>query len=138
MTWSDIPRNPTPKALRQFSAAWLVFFLVIGAHQYLKRDHHTLGLVLAVLSLVFGIPGLAKPAVVRWLFVTWMTLAFPIGWAISQLMLAVMFYLLLTPLAFLFRLQGRDPLARKPNPNRPSFWEPKPNPRDVRSYFRQY
>jgi hypothetical protein len=138
MTWSDIPRSPTSRALRQFAAAWLVFFLAFGAHQYLVRGHHTVGVVVATLAVVFGGLGLARPAAVRWLFITWMVLAFPIGWAISQIMLAVMFYLLLTPVAILFRFQGRDPLARKPAPNRDSFWDPKPAPQDVRSYFRQY
>jgi len=31
MTWSDLPTNPSQKVLRQFSAAWLVFFLAVGA-----------------------------------------------------------------------------------------------------------
>jgi hypothetical protein len=138
MNWSDIPRNPTSRALRQFAAAWLVFFLAFGAHQYFVHSHHLAGAILAALAVVFGSLGLANPSAIRWLFVTWMVLAFPIGWAISQVMVAVMFYLLLTPVAFLFRLRGRDSLARKPAHNRPSFWEPKSTPSDVRSYFRQY
>jgi hypothetical protein len=138
MKWSDLPTNPTPRALRQFAAAWLVFFLVVGAQQYFRRGHHEIGLALGVMAVVFGVLGLAKPLAVRWLFVTWMVLAFPIGWLVSQVMLLLMFYLLLTPVALLFRIRGRDPLARKPAPNRASFWEPKKMPDDVRSYFRQY
>ena len=53
-------------------------------------------------------------------------------------MLALMFYLLLTPIALIFRLQGRDLLARKSAPNRSTFWTAKQTPQDVRSYFRQY
>ncbi len=138
MTWSNIPTNPTPKVLRQFSAAWLVFFLAIGARQYFARGHHQLGVALGVGAIIVGGLGLLKPAAVRWLFVSWMVLAFPIGWLISQIMLALMFYCLLTPSAFVFRLRGRDLLARKPAPERRSFWTPKVTPQDVRSYFRQY
>jgi hypothetical protein len=138
MHWTDIPRNPSAKTLRQFAAAWLVFFLAFGAHQYVVRHHHLPGAVLGVMAVTLGLLGLIKPVAVRRLFIAWMVLAFPIGWLISQVMLLLMFYLLITPVALLFRLQGRDPLARKPAPERVSFWAPKKLPEDVRSYFRQY
>ncbi len=138
MTWADIPFRPTLKALRQFAAAWLVFFLAFGAHQYLARGHHPTGVVLMVLAVVVGTTGLLRPAAIRWLFVGWMVLAFPIGWAISQLVLVLMFYLILTPVAVFFRLRGRDPLCRKRSSQRQSFWTPKQTPLDVRRYFRQY
>ncbi len=138
MTWADIPFRPTRKALRQFAAVWLVFFLAFGAHQYLARSHHEVGFVLMVLAVAVGIVGLLRPAAIRWLFVGWMVVAFPIGWTISQLMLVLMFYLILTPVAVLLRLRGRDPLCRKRAPDRPSYWAPKQRPLDVRSYLRQY
>lgn len=138
MTFADLPRNPSAKTLRQFAAAWLVFFLAFAAHQYFGKDHHRTGIVLGALAVVIGGLGLIKPAAVRWIFVGWMVLAFPIGWLISLMMLVLMFYLLVTPVALFFRLRGRDLLARKPAPNRPSFWVPKQTPADLRSYFRQY
>ena len=104
MTWSDIPFRPTAKALRQFAAAWLIFFLALGAYQYLVRRHLAVGLVLMGLALVIGLLGLVRPAAVRWLFVGWMVVAFPIGWVISLVMLLVMFFGLITPVAVFFRL----------------------------------
>jgi hypothetical protein len=138
MTWSDLPTNPSPKVLRQFSAAWLVCFLALGARQYFGRGHNQAGLTFGATAVVIGLLGLAKPAAVRWIFVSWMVIAFPIGWAISQITLALMFYGLLTPIAFLFRLQGRDLLSRKPAPERNTYWTLKPTPQDIHSYFRQY
>src|SRR5260370_29160003 len=138
MTWRDIPRNPAGKTLRQFAGAWLVFFLAAGAHRYFVRGQHGIGLALGVMAAAVGVLGLARPAAVRWLFITCMALAFPIGWLVSQVMLLLMFYLIITPVSLLFRARGRDPLARKPAPGRASFWRPKPTPQDVRSYFRQY
>ena len=138
MTWSDIPLNPAEKTLRQFAAAWLVFFLGSGAHQYLVRGHHRLGLALGAAALSFGILGLIKPVKIQWLFTSCMRLAFPIGWLVSQLMLLLMFYCLITPVAVFFRFRGRDVLGRKPNPDQASFWLPTTPPTDVRGYFRQY
>ena len=138
MRWSDLPIHPTPRVLRQFAAAWLVFFLILGAHQFLARGHQQWGAVLMILAGLVGLPGLIKPGVVRWPYVVSMVMAFPIGWVISQLMLALMFYGIITPVALLFRIRGRDALGRKPAPDRPTYWTPVQPPRDVRSFFRQY
>src|SRR6266576_617914 len=138
VNWSDIPKNPTAKALRQFAAAWLVFFLAVAAHQYFKRGHHQLGIALGVCAIVIGFPGLVRPAAVRWIFVTWMVLAFPIGWLVSQVMLLLMFYGLITPVALIFRLRRRDNLRLSRPANPSTYWFPKQTPKDVRSYLRQY
>jgi hypothetical protein len=138
MKWSEIPFHPTPRVLRQFAGAWLVFFGAIGLHQGLGRGHPQLGLALGVAAVGVGGLGLLRPAAVRWIFVGWMVVAFPIGWLISQVMLALLFYGMLTPVALLFRLKGRDLLHRRPAPHPATFWIHKETPQDMRRYFRQY
>ncbi len=117
MKWSELPLNPTPRVLRQFSAAWLVVFIVLA----LKNHHSTTGYVLAGIALI-GILGLIKPPAVRWLFVTATVAAFPIGWLVTQVALLVMFYLILTPLALIFRWCGRDKLQLKQPSGHESLW----------------
>ena|ERR1051326_2432370 len=138
MKWGDIPFDPTRKMLRQFAAAWLVFLLAAGAHQSLARGRHQLGLVMMVLAVVVGVLGLVCPSAIRWLFIGLMVLAFPIGWVVTQVMLALMFYVVITPVALVFRLMGRDPLHRKPDGGKVSYWTDKETPEDPRTYFRQY
>ncbi len=138
MRWSEIPKDPGNKSLRQFAAAWLVCLLLAGTHQYLARGHHQAGLALGFVGLGVGGLGLVKPRSIRGLFVLSLRLTFPIGWVVSQLMLLLMFYCLITPVALIFRLKGRDLLSRKPAPDRTTFWVPAAQQREVRSYFRQY
>jgi hypothetical protein len=138
MKWSDLPLKPTARALRQFAGAWLILFLAAGVHRYVVRGQHEVGIAVGVMAVVIGVLGLIRPAAVRWLFVGATVLAFPIGWVVSQIMLAVMYYLIITPLAVWFRIRGRDLLSRKPAPNCPSFWTPKHTPEDMGAYFRQY
>ena len=138
MKWSDVPRNPTPRTLRQFAGAWLIFFLCWAAWLGLKKSHTNLGVTLGVIALVGGIGGLVRPPLLRWIFVGWMMLAFPIGWLVSLLMLAILFYGVFTPTALLLRLLGRDALNLKRPPDGTSLWLRKETPLDVRSYFRQY
>ena len=82
--------------------------------------------------------GLVVPRAVRPIFVAWMVLAFPIGWAISNVVLVALFYGLFTPIGALFRLIGRDPLRLRPQPAGATYWVEKPQAEDARRYFQQF
>ena len=138
MQWSDIQFHPPLKTLRQFAGLWLVFFGGLAAWQGIVSGHGTLALALAALALTIGPLGLLWPRLIRPVYVGWMVLAFPIGWTVSQAMLAVMFYGLFTPIGLLFRLIGRDPLHRARRPDLETYWTPKPSPTDPRRYFKQF
>jgi len=138
MKWSGLPLQPSAKALRQFAGAWLVFFSLLGLHQWLGKGRPEIGLGLCIMAVVIGVAGLIRPPAIRWIFAGWMVLAFPIGWVISQLTLVVLFYGIITPVAIFFRLRGRDLLSRKPAPERTTFWIDKTTPTDVRTYLNQY
>ncbi len=124
--------------LRQFAGASLVFFGLLAAHQTWARSRPALGLVLAGVGLAVGTVGLLWPRAVRWLFVGWMALAFPIGWLISQITLVVLFYGLFTPVALFFRLRARDLLRRKAPSGQATFWVERGPSQDLHRYFRQY
>jgi Saxitoxin biosynthesis operon protein SxtJ len=138
MQWSDIPFDPPRTMLRQFAGLWLVFFVGIALWQGLARGHVVQGLVIALIAVTIGPLGLVRPDWMRWIYVGWMVLAFPIGWTVSQVMVAVMFFGLFTPIGLLFRLIGRDPLHRVRTPERTSYWSPKSTPADLRRYFKQF
>lgn len=138
MQWSDIPFHPPTKTLRQFGGLCLLFFGAIAAWQGLVKGHATAAIVFGVLALTLGPIGLIRPAWVRPIFVGWMVLAFPIGWTVSRLILALMFYGLFTPVALIFRLLGRDSLNRRRRPDLDTYWTPKPPSAGPRSYFKQF
>ncbi len=137
MTWNEMPRNPSKGTLRQFGAIWLVFFLLLAAYQGLVRHRPALGLVLALLAVAVGGLGLIAPMAIRVVFVRWTMLVFPVGWVVSRVALALMFFAILTPLAAILRLTRRDPLQRRPPTDQPSLWAPKATHRDLRRYFGQ-
>lgn len=137
MHWSDIPWHPSKRLLRQFAGLWLIFFAGLACHEAFWRDRPILALVFAVLAAIFGPLGLIRPKAIRWLFVGWMVLAFPIGWTVSHLLLAILFYGVFTPVALCFRLMGRDVLCRQSRPGQGTYWTPKASVTDLRGYFRQ-
>ena len=88
--------------------------------------------------MVVGTVGLSRP---RWLapiFTTWMMLIYPIAWLMSNLLLAIVFYGLVTPLGLLFRLLKRDALDRRWHKDQDSYWSDKTMPDDSSRYLRQY
>ncbi len=138
MQWSDISFAPPSRTLRQFAGMWTLFFGGLACWQGLVRDNTTVAWILAGLALAVGPLGLIKPQAIRLVFVGAMLLAFPIGWLVSRVILALIFYGLITPVGLVLRLTRRDPLCRGYRPDLESYWQPKPMPTDVRSYFRQF
>jgi hypothetical protein len=138
MQWSDTTFKPSARTLRQFAGLWIVFFGVLAAWQGLVRGHTAAATVFATLAVTVGPLGWLRPQLIAPIYVGWMVMAFPIGWAVSHLLLALLFYAIFTPLALVFRLLGRDPLQRRRPPDRDSYWTEKPATNDPRRYFKQF
>lgn len=138
MQWSDISLAPPAKTLRQFAILCLGFFGSMALWQGLVRERYTLAAVLGVAAITIAGLGLTRPDGLRWLYVSWMVLAFPLGWFVSQFVLLTIFVVVFTPVAVLFRLLGRDALCRRFDPAAPTYWSPKPAPADPRNYLHQY
>jgi len=138
MRWSDIPFAPSSRTLRQFAGLWLAFFGAIACWQAFTSGNSILIFGLAVLAVAIGVPGLIKPLWIRPIYVGWMVLTFPIGWTISHILLAIIYYGVFTPIGLVFKLMGRDALRLLPRPNETTYWVPKCMPVDVRSYFKSF
>ena len=136
MQWSDIQFSPTDRILRQFAGILLLVFGLLAGFEAVVRQRPQLALVYAVIALTIGPLGLLWPRAVRPIFIGWCVLAFPIGWLVSTTILALMFYGLFMPIAFFFRVIGRDLLARRRRDVQ-TYWTQKPAARELREYFRQ-
>jgi len=62
----------------------------------------------------------------------------PLGLALTALLLGLVFYLLLTPLALVLRALGRDTLGRRLRPDTASYWEDLEQGEDPEQPFRLY
>jgi CHASE2 domain-containing sensor protein len=70
-----------------------------------------------------GVTGLAIPAAARFLHAGWMGLASVLGFIHSHIILGLVFFLILTPLAWLRRLSADDPLQRRKGLRKSHFVE---------------
>ncbi len=137
MQWSDLPLAPSPRMLRQFAGLWIVILGGLACWQGLLRERPVLGAVLGVAAITVGALGLIRPSAVRPIFVALTVATFPVGWVLTRVGLAAVFFGLFAPLAIVFRLAERDVLVLRRPCDRASYWEPKPPPAGARSYFHQ-
>jgi hypothetical protein len=138
MQWSEVVARPSPKLLRQFAGLFLGVFLALAGWRVWQGQADAWAAALATLALAVGIAGLVHPPAVRFIYTGWMIVAFPIGWTISRLALALMFFAVITPVALFFRIVARDDLQLRRGDRDASYWRPKHGPEAVRQYLRQF
>jgi hypothetical protein len=72
------------------------------------------------------------------LYVVLMLVAVPIGFVISHVLIAFVFYVVMTPIGLVFRLTGRDAMSRRRDRGIASYWHDRGAPRPASSYFKLY
>ncbi|HEV3137920.1 MAG TPA: SxtJ family membrane protein [Pirellulales bacterium] len=138
MALIEINRNPTTREIRQFALLWLPAFCFLAAGWLGYRLAWPAAAGLVACGLVSAVVGVFRPRWMRIVLMGWMWAAFPIGWTVSHLLMASIYYLVVTPIGWLMRLAGRDPLARKFDHTADTYWTPRAKEVDPARYFRQF
>lgn len=93
-----------------------------------------LGGVGATLGLIFWLwPWLARPG-----YVVWYAVACAIGFVVGNGALVAIYFLLLTPVAWVMRALGRRPLGRGLDRGAATYWREAPPPAAPERYYRQF
>lgn len=136
--------KPSTTQLRQFG--WIALFgfpivSVLILWNWLDWQPNAVIYTLWGLAAVCGLLALTVPSLLNPLYVLMMVVAFPIGFVLSHILLRLIYYLVFTPMALIFKLKGRDAMNRKLEPERDSYWEDHKDvaqPRSPASYLRLY
>ena len=125
----------TKKELREFGIVMGCFFGILGGLLFLR---HRPFVWAACASAAFFLPGFLFPSALKPLQKVWMTIAVLIGFVMSRVILTVLFFLVLSPLAIVSRLFGKKHLDlsfRKPDS---TYWNPVKSQTEKECYERQY
>jgi hypothetical protein len=130
--------QPSERDLRVFAVGQAVVFALVCSGWIRRGGSLTVAVILGICSTAVAVFGLARPKQIRVLYLAWMILVFPIGWLVTQGLLAATFLLLIVPLGFLLRCFGIDPLSRRFENRQPSYWVKRRPMPPATQYFRQF
>lgn len=134
----EINFHPPKRDLKIFAVLLIAFFSMVAGWLYWKHDAPTAALIVFVAAVVVGTVCYVSPTISRYVYVGWMIAVFPIGWVVSHVLLAVIFYGVFTPFGLAMRLFGRDPMQRRFDPAATTYWVRRGEPPKPEQYFRQF
>ncbi len=140
--------KPDLRQLRWFGLFCIIGFGGVGTwiffQQHLFGMHMeettatTTARVLWAVAGACGLLGFLWPAGLRPVYVMLTAISLPIGFVLSHVLMAAIYYLILTPVGLFFRIIGRDPLDRKLDRSATSYWVAREPVKDVARYYRQF
>ena len=131
--------NPSARELRWFAGLLIPFFGFIAGLWWLRTGQTTGPIAMASVASVIGLVGLVAPSAIRRVYVAWMIAVWPIGWVVSHVLLAVIFFAVITPIGLFLRAIGRDPMRKTFDRFAKTYWITRPAEEpDSQQYFRQF
>ena len=115
-----------PAHLRKFGLTMGAAFAIFGG-LFFWRDH-TAAPYLFIIAAAFLLLAAVAPKALKPIQMIWMTLATVLGWVMTRVLLAIVFFIGITPIAFIARVVGKRFLDLKFDPDRESYWEKRETP----------
>ena len=135
----EINRNPSRRELLVFGALLAVFSAVSGLVTHFAWDSPVAARCIWIGGAGLSLLHLGVPPLRRGIYLGWMYAVFPIGWTVSHVLLAIVYFVVVTPTGLLLRLFGYDAMSRRGgSEGRTSYWEDCSAPEDRKRYFRQF
>jgi hypothetical protein len=133
-------RNPSPRQLRWFGLVGLPLTLAGVAGALALKSIVVVGLLVALgaVALLSVAAGLVAPRLLRPAFVAVALVTYPLGFVLSHVLVAVLYFVFLMPLGLALRLFGRDPLGLRFDRQASSYWVGRRGRAAVERYFWQY
>jgi hypothetical protein len=139
MSLIEINWNPDKKELRKFGLIALVVLGVAGiVLRFLFGVTSVAALLVALAGLCIFIISLASARAARLVYLGLTFAGLPIGFVVSIVLMAVFYFLILTPVGLVFKIIGRDVLERKFEPDSSTYWSPRRQNSDRERYFHQF
>lgn len=138
MSLVPINWHPDRKTLGEFSELAMFFLGMVASPLAYLRGRPALAAALWIAAVACRLLGAWRPMRLRPVFLGLTLATWPIGWLVSHLTLALLYYGVITPIGLVLRLTGRDPMTRRFDRNAPTYWEPYNPDRGMDRYLRQF
>lgn len=109
------------KDLRRFGSVLGLIFIILGTINFLKGQilwyPWFFGLAVIIISFVILCPMRIKP-----IFIIFSKVGHAIGWINTRILLILIYFIFVTPIAFVMKIFGKDLLNRKIDKSATSYW----------------
>ena len=126
-----------PSSNKSFGLVIAAFFAIVALWPLLHAERvrwWALGVAAA-----FAIAALLWPAALAPLNTLWTRLGLLLYKVVSPVVLGLLFFVTVTPIALIMRVLGKDPLRLRRDPNAASYWlertPPGPSPESMKNQF---
>ena len=106
---------------RSFGLVFFVVFFIIAFWSF-RGNLNEIKILPLFISLIFLILGLIKSNLLTPLNKIWFKFGIILGAIISPIVMAVVFFLVVTPTGLIMRIMGKDLLKRKYDKTKQSYW----------------
>jgi hypothetical protein len=134
----DLNWKPSDRELRQFAFFFLLAAAIVGGVLWWRWDLQKVAYGLWIAGPIVALVGWFAPRAVKPLFIGMSVAAWPIGMVLGFVLLAITYYLIVTPVGLLFKLFRHDPMHRRFDREADTYWIKRPPPAPAARYFRQF
>lgn len=125
--WGGPEAAPEIGSDRSFCFVFAGVFAVVGLWPLVRRGEPLRGWALGVAA-AFLLIGLTVPGIMHGANRLWMRFAALLSKITNPIITGLMFFLIFTPVAWMIRMAGRDPLRLRKDPGAKSYWIPRDPP----------
>ena len=104
---------------KSFGIVFFLFFLIISIYPLLTEDEIRLWAL--IISIIFLLLGLANSIILNPLNKIWFKFGILLGSIVSPIIMAIVFFIVVTPTSIIMRLLGKDILNIKKNKKK-TYW----------------
>ncbi|MEM7299055.1 MAG: hypothetical protein AAF391_12415 [Bacteroidota bacterium] len=136
----NINWKPEKKELVDFGTAMGIGFPIIALIVWWLFSAPNVAIGLAAFGIVLFLLSRIYTPLVLPVYYPWMAVAMVMGTIISYLIVAFIYFIMITPLALFFKIRGRDSLDRSLDSDAESYWSEVDNQPDnkIEEYERQF
>ena len=131
MSIHQINNKTNEKDLRKFAVTLFIALGIFGGFIFWKKGEYAF--IPWGIGFILLIYGLLAPNKIRLVYKGWMALSLLLGFITSHIILAIMYYIVFTPIGFSLRIMGKDPLHKKIVLSEKSYWIK----RDKKEYIKE-
>jgi len=114
-----------PPSEKSFGITFAVVFGLIAAWLFWRKHVPIYSVLAAAAAIFFLAAGFLTPKLLRPVNLIWLKFGLLLHKIVNPIVMGLLFYVVFTPMGFIMRVAGKDPLSLKLDKGAASYWTPR-------------